>query len=217
MKSQRTPILSSDSNQAMATLSIASIHTIALCAAVFFGTTVYAFCLLFAAVIMPGLDSLEDDAAYLHAFQAIDGRIQNNEPWFVLSWMGSMISPIALAAVTLRLSLPPRRRAILVLSSLLFFVGHITTFAKNIPLNNKLHGMDLDQASETTLSNMRDDFSGPWCAWNVVRTILFGTVSLYWLVVLLHTDTPNDFKKGNNGGSFETPPEVEAHRFDQVI
>ena len=197
----------------MPSFSIPTIHTVTLTVACFFGTTVYAFCLLFATVIMPGLDSLED-ADYLQAFQVIDGRIQNNEPWFVLSWMISMVAPIFLAILTLRLeTMLPRRRAVLIFSCLLFLVGHIITMAKNIPINNRLHGTDLDQTSDDTLASMRQDFVNSWCPWNTARTWIFGLCSLFWLAVLLCTDSPEEFKKR---ASFDSPPEVES-RFNQVV
>jgi uncharacterized membrane protein len=198
----------------MPALSLQSIHTIVLASACFFGTTVFAFVLLFAAVVMPGLDAYDNDADYLRAFQVIDGVIQNNEPWFILSWMGSMLSAVALAAVSLRLSATSlRRRVVMVIFCVIFLVGHIITVTKHIPLNNQLHSLNLDQTSADTLASMRQDFTTSWCAWNVVRTFLFGISSIYWLTVLVLTDTPDDFKKAAN---FESPPEVEA-RFNQVV
>ena len=60
---------------------------------------------------------------------------------------------------------------------------------------------------------MRQDFAGPWCAYNVARAILFGMASLYWLVELTLVDPKAVFAKE---GAFENPPEVET-RFHQVL
>ena len=40
---------------------------------------------------MPGLSKL-DDKEFIKAFQVTDGIIQNNQPIFILIWLGSIIS-----------------------------------------------------------------------------------------------------------------------------
>ena len=47
--------------------------------------------LVFAIVVMPGISKFEDKE-FLKAFQLIDGVIQNNQPLFLLVWLGSIIS-----------------------------------------------------------------------------------------------------------------------------
>ena len=200
----------------MSVLSLPFIHTAVLGASCFFGVSVYAFSLLFAAVIMPGLNALEDDAEYLRAFQAIDGTIQNNQPLFILSWVSSMFLSIALAGLTIRMSeTAPRRRLSMVIVCILFLVGHVITVTQNIPRNNALHALDLDQADEATLADMRKDFVGPWCYYNTARTVLFGLASIYWLVELMLVN-PEVIATGTSACSFENPPEVES-RFHQVL
>ena len=49
------------------------------------------FILTYAIVVMPGLSGL-DDRAFMRAFQLADGVIQNNQPVFMLIWLGSIIS-----------------------------------------------------------------------------------------------------------------------------
>lgn len=203
----------------MSFASLPFVYTVVLVAATFFGTTVYAFSLLFATVIMPGLNALEDDTEYLRAFQVIDGTIQNNEPWFILSWVGSMIFAMALAALTTRLcNVTLRRRFAMVVVCVAFLLGHVITVTQNIPRNNALHAVDLTDIDATTLAAMRQDFAGPWCAYNVARTVLFGMASIYWLVELTLVN-PNDVLfavKGGTALTFENPPEVEA-RFHPVV
>ena len=191
--------------------SLPPTYTIVLSVACFFGISVYAFSLLFAAVIMPGLDAFQDDTDYLRAFQVIDGRIQNNEPMFIFTWVGSMIASIALAVMTIRLPAAKETRFVMVVSCVVFLVGHVITVTQNIPRNNRLHDLDLDQTDDATLADMRQEFTGPWCAWNTARTALFGLVSLFWLITLALSDAPTQTKE-----SFENPPEVEA-RFRQVV
>ena len=49
------------------------------------------FILIYALVIMPGLSKL-DDKEFIKAFQVTDGIIQNNQPIFILIWVGSIMS-----------------------------------------------------------------------------------------------------------------------------
>ena len=58
----------------------------------------------FAIVVMPGIAKLSDKE-YLLAFKHMDGIIQNNQPFFVLVWAGSIFSVLAtLVMGTLNLS-----------------------------------------------------------------------------------------------------------------
>ena len=57
-------------------------------------TLVTGFILTYAVVVMPGLSKL-DDKEFLRAFQVTDGVIQNNQPLFILTWLGSVISVVA--------------------------------------------------------------------------------------------------------------------------
>ena len=50
----------------------------------------------FAVVTMPGLATL-GDGEFLRSFQAIDRIIQNNQPVFLLVWMGSAVVLLASA------------------------------------------------------------------------------------------------------------------------
>ena len=49
------------------------------------------FILTYAIIVMPGLSKL-DDKEFIKAFQVTDGIIQNNQPIFILIWIGSIIS-----------------------------------------------------------------------------------------------------------------------------
>ena len=49
------------------------------------------FILTYAIVVMPGLSKLTD-RNFLRAFQVTDEIIQNNQPLFMLIWVGSIIS-----------------------------------------------------------------------------------------------------------------------------
>ena len=51
-------------------------------------TLVAGFVFAFAVVVMPGIRSL-GDGEFLRAFQVMDRVIQNNQPIFMLAWIGS--------------------------------------------------------------------------------------------------------------------------------
>ncbi len=52
------------------------------------------FIFTYAVVVMPGFAKL-DDRDFIRAFQVTDGVIQNNQPLFMLSWVGSIVSVVA--------------------------------------------------------------------------------------------------------------------------
>ena len=55
-------------------------------------TLVTGFVFTYAIVVMPGFGKL-NDREFIQAFQATDGIIQNNQPLFILVWVGSIIGP----------------------------------------------------------------------------------------------------------------------------
>ena len=52
------------------------------------------FIFTYAVVVMPGFSKL-NDRDFIKAFQVTDGVIQNNQPLFMLTWVGSIISVIS--------------------------------------------------------------------------------------------------------------------------
>jgi len=64
---------------------------IALITAAFLCSLFSGFLLAFAIVVMPGLAKLED-REFIRAFQVIDRVIQNNQPAFMLMWIGSIVA-----------------------------------------------------------------------------------------------------------------------------
>jgi len=62
-----------------------------LISSAFLCSLVTGFALIFAVVVMPGISRFKDKE-FLKAFQLIDGIIQNNQPIFLLIWLGSVVS-----------------------------------------------------------------------------------------------------------------------------
>jgi uncharacterized membrane protein len=73
--------------------NMAPFHAVLVVAA-FLCSLVAGLLFAFAAVVMPGLRTL-DDGSFIRAFQVIDRVIQNYQPLFVFVWVGSVIAVVA--------------------------------------------------------------------------------------------------------------------------
>ncbi|MGB5425029.1 MAG: hypothetical protein WBN03_22880, partial [Desulfobacterales bacterium] len=62
----------------------------ALILATFLCSLVAGFLFAFSVVVMPGIRSL-NDREFIRAFQVMDRVIQNNQPIFMLVWIGSVV------------------------------------------------------------------------------------------------------------------------------
>jgi uncharacterized membrane protein len=151
--------------------------------ATFLCSLVAGFLFAFAVVIMPGIRSL-DDGGFLRAFQVIDRVIQNNQPLFVLVWVGSVLSLIAAGASGLW-ALGGADRLLLIVAALVYILCvQLPTVTINIPLNNELKKLDLSMMSETTRKRARDDFEPRWNRWNAIRTASASLSSILLLILL---------------------------------
>lgn len=157
---------------------------IALVFATFLCSIVTGFLFAFAVVVMAGIKNL-NNREFIRAFQAIDGVIQNNQPIFVLVWIGSALALIVAAALGVG-SLDVTGSWILIVSTLAYLVGvQLPTFAINIPLNNKLQSLKVDAMDESAQEAARKAFEGRWNRWNVSRTVISSVVSLLLVVLVL--------------------------------
>lgn len=142
------------------------------------------FLFAFATVIMPGIKNL-DDAAFIRAFQVIDGVIQKNQPLFMLVWIGSVLSLIAATALG-AWKLAGLDRLLLVAAALVFVIGvQAPTATINIPLNNALKALDTKTMTQPDLRRARDGFESRWNQWNAIRTVLATVVTVLLIVLLL--------------------------------
>jgi len=142
------------------------------------------FVFSFASVVMPGIGSLTD-MEFIRAFQAIDGVIQAGQPVFGLVWIGSVIALVA-AAVLAVLQLEGIVSTLVVASAVVYTLGvQLTTFRINVPLNNALQTLNVDDMDELTLDSARRSFEHRWVRWNLVRTVFASGVSVLLMVVLL--------------------------------
>ncbi len=157
---------------------------IALILSTFLCSLVAGFLFAFAVVAMPGIKNLSD-REFIRAFQVMDRVIQNNQPMFMLVWVGSVLALIASALLGIG-QLDGAMRWLLVLATLVYLFGvQLPTVAINIPLNNKIQNVDVTAADAAALAAARKDFEPQWNRWNSVRTVLASVVSLLLILLLI--------------------------------
>ena len=138
----------------------------------------------FAVVVMPGIRRL-DDGAFIRAFQAIDGVIQNKQPLFMAVWVGSVLALIAAAVLGVS-ALSGADRLLIVVAALLYLLCvQFPTFAINVPLNNQIQKLDPDSMNETTRRRAREAFEPRWNTWNAIRTVGASVASIMLMVLLV--------------------------------
>ena len=141
------------------------------------------FTLIFAIVVMPGISKFKDKE-FLRAFQLIDGIIQNNQPIFLLIWLGSVISVLATLFSSLKtLGLQDSVMIISVCCIYLFGVQGITVKI-HLPLNRRIKNLDINNLDEEKLNEERENFENKWNYFNKIRTGIAFFVSLLFFVFI---------------------------------
>lgn len=137
----------------------------------------------FAVVVMPGITKLNDHD-FLKAFKHMDGIIQDNQPLFMLVWVGSIFSVLG-TLVLGTVQLTGLQLNLLWAAGVLYVLGvQAPTIRFNLPLNNALQGWDLAAMDEAALAEARTAFEAPWNRWNRIRTFN-GIVSVSVLLFVL--------------------------------
>ena len=164
-------------------MSIEGIFQITLILATFLCSLVAGFLFAFALVVMPGIKNL-NDREFIRAFQVVDRVIQNNQPIFVLVWVGSVVALVTSAVLGFG-QLDGAGRLLMIFAALAYLLGvQLPTVTINIPLNNKLQTLDVDDMNETTQKAARIDFEPRWNLWNSIRTP-FASLASVLLIILL--------------------------------
>ncbi len=159
------------------------IFQIALILATFLCSLVAGFLFAFALVTMPGIRSL-NDREFIRAFQVMDRVIQNNQPIFMLVWVGSVVALVTSAVLGIGQS-DGAGRLLIIFAALAYLLGvQLPTVTINVPLNNKLQTLDVDAMNETTQKTARKDFEPRWNQWNSIRTA-FASLASALLIILL--------------------------------
>ena len=146
-------------------------------------TLVTGFTLLYAVVIMPGLSKL-DDKEFIKAFQVTDGVIQDNQPLFILTWLGSVISVVS-AILTSIISVGLPEAWLIVFVGVVYLLGvQGITLSVHLPLNNHIKKINIEKTDHQMLSVERGKFETRWNFFNTIRTGISFLVSLTLLLVI---------------------------------
>ena len=165
-------------------ISIQGVFQITLILATLLCSLVAGLVFAFAVVVMPGIKTLSD-REFIRAFQVMDRIIQNNQPIFVLVWIGSIVTLVTSAILGIS-QLEGLERLLIIFAVLVYLlVVQLPTFTINIPLSNKLQTLDVDSMDKTAQKVARMDFEPSWLLWNSIRTIFATLVSSLLIVLLL--------------------------------
>ncbi len=141
------------------------------------------FLFAYAIVVMPGIKNL-NDSGFIRAFQVTDRIIQNNQPLFLLVWVGSAIALLVSAFFGIG-RLEGVDFFLLSFSTLAYLLGvQLSTIIINLPLNNKIQTLDTDTMNETELRVARKEFESRWNSSNRVRTVISSLVSALLIVLV---------------------------------
>jgi uncharacterized membrane protein len=156
---------------------------ITLILAAFLCSLVAGFLFAFAVVTMPGIKNLSD-REFIRTFQAVDRVIQDNQPLFMVVWIGSVLA--LLTATVLGVGqLDPSGRLLIIFSAAAYVLGvQLPTLTINVPLNNKLQTLNVDAMDDAAQQAARADFEPRWNRSNVIRTAIACLVSAVLLVLL---------------------------------
>ncbi|MBT8276506.1 MAG: DUF1772 domain-containing protein [Bacteroidia bacterium] len=151
--------------------------------AAFLCSLVAGFLFAYAIVVMPGIKSL-NDRDFIRAFQVTDRVIQNNQPVFIIVWVGSAISLIISAIWGIE-RLHGLDFALISIATLAYLLGvQLPTIIIHLPLNNRLQTFEVDAMNETELKLARSNFEPRWNASNLFRTSVSSCVSVLLIILL---------------------------------
>jgi uncharacterized membrane protein len=132
---------------------------------------------------MPGLSNL-NDKDFLRAFQVTDAVIQNKQPLFMFTWIGSIVAMLTTLLVSLvSVGLPETWLILLIGVAYLLGVQSIT-IAIHIPLNNHIQKVEIDALNDDMLADERLKFETRWNFFNYIRTSIALSVSVLMLILL---------------------------------
>ena len=141
------------------------------------------FVFTYAIVVMPGLSKL-NDKDFLRAFQVTDAVIQNKQPLFMFTWIGSIVAMLTTILVSL-VSVGLSETWLIVLVGVAYLLGvQGITVAIHLPLNNHIQKVKIEELNDKTLADERLKFETKWNFFNNIRTVVAISVSLLLLILL---------------------------------
>ena len=156
---------------------------ISLIFAILFCNLVGGFIFTYSIVVMPGLSNL-NNKDFLKAFQVTDAVIQNNQPFFMFTWIGSIVAILTTIVASL-IIVGLSEAWIIILLGAAYLVGvQGITVAIHIPLNNHIQKLNIEELDDKTLADERLKFETKWNLFNIIRTGIAISVSLLMLIQL---------------------------------
>ena len=134
------------------------------------------FIFTYAVVVMPGFAKL-DDRDFIRAFQVTDGVIQNNQPIFMLAWVGSIVSVVATMILGFIELYGIERWTVFAIGFVYLLGVQGITIRIHLPLNNRLQRLEIDEIDPESLSKERNKFETRWNYFNNIRTLIAFAIS----------------------------------------
>ena len=134
------------------------------------------FIFTYAVVVMPGFAKL-DDRDFIRAFQVTDGVIQNNQPLFMLAWVGSIVSVVATMILGFIEHHGIERWTVIAIGFIYLIGVQGIKIRIHLPLNNRLQRLEIDEMDPESLSKERNKFETRWNYFNNIRTLIAFAVS----------------------------------------
>ena len=143
------------------------------------------FIFTYSVVVMPGFSKL-NDKDFIRAFQVTDNIIQNNQPLFMLIWIGSILSVISTIVFSI-FNINADYSIFIIVTGFFYLIGvQGLTISIHIPLNNNIQKIDVDKEDELKLNEVRKEFEIKWNYYNRIRTVVAFTVTTLLMLILLN-------------------------------
>ena len=141
------------------------------------------FIFTYAIVVMPGLSKLKDKE-FIRAFQVTDEIIQNNQPIFMLIWVGSIISVLSLIISSVIIIGISESLLTIIIGTIYLFGVQGVTIGIHLPLNNQIQKVNTEELDDQKLHEERLNFERKWNFFNNIRTIIAFLITLMFIVIL---------------------------------
>ena len=160
------------------TLSVGLVLTSTLSCALVTG-----FVFTYAVIVMPGLAKLTDKE-FIRAFQVTDELIQNNQPIFMIVWVGSVISVISTLIVSL-MGPYSVETVLVIIAGFVYLLGvQGLTVLVHLPLNRRIQTVNAEEWDASALREERLLFETRWIRFNWIRTLIGLGVIVTFMVAL---------------------------------
>ena len=141
------------------------------------------FIFTYAIVVMPGLSKLKDKE-FIRAFQVTDEIIQNNQPIFMLIWVGSIISVLSLIISSVIIIGISESLLTIIIGTIYLFGVQGVTIGIHLLLNNQIQKVNTEELDDQKLHEERLNFERKWNFFNNIRTIIAFFITLMFIVIL---------------------------------